>query len=115
MDGGALHNAQRANVGIVFIAGRVPYASKRGVPGGMDSGIFYYQEQLDQAGIVRNYTKWQYELTRPESVSFALERAFQLARNEPAGPVYLTYPRDIMMLPANDVRFPTSRRTNPSV
>ena len=113
--GGALHNAQRANVGIVFTAGRVPYASKRGVPGAMDSGIFYYQEQLDQAGIVRNYTKWQYELTRPESVSFALERAFQLARNEPAGPVYLTYPRDIMMLPANDVRFPTSRRTNPSV
>jgi acetolactate synthase I/II/III large subunit len=81
----------------------------------MDSGIFYYQEQLDQAGIVRNYTKWQYELTRPESVSFALERAFQLASNEPAGPVYLTYPRDIMMLPANDVRFPTSRRTNKSV
>jgi acetolactate synthase I/II/III large subunit len=113
--GGAMHNAQRANVGIVFTAGRVPYASKNGVPGAMDSGIFYYQEQLDQAGIVRNFTKWQYELTRPESVSFALERAFQLAANEPAGPVYLTYPRDIMMLPANDVRFPVARRTNKSV
>jgi acetolactate synthase-1/2/3 large subunit len=35
--------------------------------------------------------------------------------NEPAGPVYLTYPRDIMMLPANDVRFPSARRTNKSV
>jgi acetolactate synthase-1/2/3 large subunit len=81
----------------------------------MDSGIFYYQEQLDQAGIVRNYTKWQYELTRPESVAFALERAFQLAANAPAGPVYLTYPRDIMMLPATNVRFPTPRRTNKSV
>jgi acetolactate synthase-1/2/3 large subunit len=113
--GGALHNAQRANVGIVFTAGRVPYASRDGVPGAMDSGIFYYQEQLDQAGIVRNYTKWQYELTRPESVAFALERAFQLASNEPAGPVYLTYPRDIMMLPANDVRLPGARRTNPAV
>src|SRR5882672_3141938 len=98
--GGALHNAQRANAGMLFTAGRVPYASSNGVPGAMDSGIFYYQEQLDQAGIVRNFTKWQYELTRPESVSFALERAFQLASNAPAGPVYLTYPRDIMMLPA---------------
>src|ERR1700716_1600261 len=113
--GGALHNAQRANVGIIFTAGRVPYASTNGVPGAMDSGIFYYQEQLDQAGIVRNFTKWQYELTRPESVGFALERAFQLAQNEPAGPVYLTYPRDIMMLPADDVHMPTARRTNKSV
>jgi acetolactate synthase-1/2/3 large subunit len=113
--GGALHNAQRANAGIVFTAGRVPYASGNGVPGAMDSGIFFYQEQFDQAGIVRNYTKWQYELTRPESVSFALERAFQVASNEPAGPVYLTYPRDIMMLPAHDVRFPTGRRMNRSV
>jgi acetolactate synthase-1/2/3 large subunit len=113
--GGSLHNAQRANAGVVFTAGRVPYASNNGVPGAMDSGIFFYQEQLDQAGIVRNFTKWQYELTRPESVSFALERAFQLAANEPAGPVYLTYPRDIMMLPANDVRFPNARRTNRSV
>lgn len=112
--GGSLHNAQRANAGIVFTAGRVPYASRNGVPGAMDSGIFYYQEQLDQAGIVRNFTKWQYELTRPESVGFALERAFQLAANEPAGPVYLTYPRDIMMLPAHDVRFPDARRTNAS-
>ncbi len=113
--GGSLHNAQRANAGVVFTAGRVPYASKNGVPGAMDSGIFFYQEQLDQAGIVRNFTKWQYELTRPESVSFALERAFQVAANEPAGPVYLSYPRDIMMLPANDVRFPNARRTNRSV
>ena len=40
-----------------------------GVPGAMDSGIFFYQEQFDQAGIVRNYTKWQYELTRPETSS----------------------------------------------
>jgi acetolactate synthase-1/2/3 large subunit len=113
--GGALHNAQRGNVGIVFTAGRVPYASTDGVPGSMDSGIFYFQEQLDQAGIVRNFTKWQYELTRPESVGFALERAFQLAANEPAGPVYLTYPRDIMMLPATDVRLPDARRTNRAV
>jgi acetolactate synthase I/II/III large subunit len=113
--GGSLHNAQRANVGIIFTAGRVPYASDNGVPGSMDSGIFYYQEQLDQAGTVRNFTKWQYELTRPESVGFALERAFQLATNEPAGPVYLTYPRDIMMLPATNVRFPTARRTNKSI
>ena len=66
--GGSLHNAQRANAGVVFTAGRVPYASTNGVPGAMDSGIFFYQEQLDQAGIVRNFTKWQYELTRPESV-----------------------------------------------
>jgi acetolactate synthase-1/2/3 large subunit len=113
--GGSLHNAQRANVGIVFTAGRVPYASNNGVPGAMDSGIFFWQEQVDQAGIVRNYTKWQYEVTRPESVGFALERAFQLAANEPAGPVYVSYPRDIMMLPAADVHFPDARRTNKSV
>src|SRR3569833_1419112 len=113
--GGALHNAQRGNGGIVFCAGRVPYSSEGNLPGAMNSTIFYYQEQLDQAGITRNYTKWQYELTRPESVSSALERAFQVASNEPAGPVYLTYPRDILTQPATDVRFPTARRMNKSV
>ena len=33
-------------------------------------------------------------------------RAFQVAANEPAGPVYLTLPREVLMLPAPAVRMP---------
>src|SRR5262249_47933594 len=41
-----------------------------------------------------------------------VERAFAIAANEPAGPVYLTLPREVLMLPANNVRMPTPNTTN---
>ncbi len=34
---------------------------------------------MDQAGIVRGYVKWHYELSRAEIVDRVLERAFQMA------------------------------------
>src|SRR5205085_7069820 len=46
--GGSLHNAQRANAGVIFTAGRAPYASKNGVPGARDSGIFVNPEPPDR-------------------------------------------------------------------
>ena len=112
--GGALHNAQRGNVGIIFTAGRVPYASEDGVPGAMDSGIFSIRSSSTRPASCATTPSGSTSSRGPESVAFALERAFQLAANEPADG-YLTYPRDIMMLPARDVRFPDARRTNKSV
>jgi acetolactate synthase-1/2/3 large subunit len=110
--GGALHNAQRGQAGMLFCAGRAPYTWEGELPGGKDLPIHWWQEQLDQAGIVRGFVKWHYELSRAEHISGVLERAFALAANEPAGPVYLTLPREVLMLPAPNVRLPTTRTTN---
>jgi acetolactate synthase-1/2/3 large subunit len=110
--GGALHNAQRAQAGLVFCAGRAPLTWEGELRGSKDSQIHWWQEQLDQTGIVRNFVKWHYELARTENVAGVLERAFAVAANEPAGPVYLTLPREVLMLPAPDVRMPDARQRN---
>lgn len=108
--GGALHNAQRAEAGVVLVAGRAPYTWEGEMRGGKDLPIHFWQDQLDQAGIVRGFVKWHYEIARTEILSSIVERAFQLATNEPAGPVYLTIPREVLMLPAENVRLPDPRR-----
>ncbi|HEY3110302.1 MAG TPA: thiamine pyrophosphate-requiring protein, partial [Chloroflexota bacterium] len=100
--GGQLHNAQRGRAAVLVSAGRSPYTSDQGVRGGRDTYIHWLQEQLDQHGVVRNYTKWDYELRRPDQVAEAVARAFQIASSDPPGPVYLTLPREILMAPAEE-------------
>jgi acetolactate synthase-1/2/3 large subunit len=95
--GANLHNAQRARVGVVVCAGRAPYTVGGDVPGGRDRAIHWLQEQFNQAGIVQGYVKWHYELACRENLSLAVPRAFQVASAEPAGPVYLTLPREVLV------------------
>ncbi len=66
-------------------------------------GIMWWQEQRDQAGIVRNFTKWDYELRFNENAHHVVRRAFQMAASEPCGPIYLTLPREVLVGPVNNV------------
>ena len=95
--GGALHNAQRGGGAMLICAGRSPYTIDQGVPGGRSSPIHWQQEQLDQHGIVRNYTKWDYQPTRASMVAPAVQRGLQVAASAPAGPVYLSLPREVLL------------------
>ena len=95
--GGGLHNAQRGRAGIVICAGRAPMTFEGEMPGTRSISIHWNQEQLDQAGVVRNYTKWDYEVRRNENVQHVVQRAFQIAGSEPCGPVYLMLPRELLM------------------
>lgn len=97
--GGALHNAQRSRSGILICAGRAPSTFLDEVPGGRDMPIHWIQEQRDQSGIVRTFTKWENELRRAESTGFMVHRALQVASAAPAGPVYLVLPRESLMQP----------------
>ena len=107
--GGALSNAAGAQAGLVFCAGRAPYTSGGEMPGGKNNYIQWSQERFDQAGAVRDYVKWHYELARCENLAPVVGRAFQIASNEPAGPVYLTLPREVLMLPVEGVAMPGPR------
>lgn len=111
--GGALSNAAGAQAGLVFCAGRAPYTSGGEMLGGKNNYIQWSQERFDQAGAVRDYVKWHYELARSENIASVVGRAFQIAANEPAGPVYLTLPREVLMLPVADVALPGPRETMP--
>ena len=65
--------------------------------GGKDMNIHWIQEQLDQAGALRNFTKWNYELRRTENLQHIMQRAFQVASAEPTGTVYVMLPREVLM------------------
>lgn len=95
--GAMLHNAQRGRVAVVIAAGRAPYTSDAAERGSRSSYIHWLQEQMDQHGIVRNYTKWDYELRRADQVGEVVMRAFQIATSDPPGPTYLTLPRELLM------------------
>lgn len=41
------------------------------------------------------WVKWSYEITRPEDVAPAFMRAYTMATQEPAGPVFLSIPMDL--------------------
>ncbi|MDP5877130.1 MAG: thiamine pyrophosphate-requiring protein [Dehalococcoidia bacterium] len=108
--GGAVHNAQRGRAGIVFCAGRAPYTYEGEMVGGKNMSIHWIQEQLDQAGGVRPFTKWDYEVRRPENLQRIMQRAFQVASSEPAGLVYVTLPREVLMAPMETTTIPAAAR-----
>lgn len=95
--GANLHNAQRGRSGVVICAGRSPYTVDGSVEGHRNKYTQWIQEQSHQAGIVQGYVKWSYELSSATNLSLAVDRAFQMAGSDPAGPVYLTLPREVLM------------------
>ncbi|HEX5166803.1 MAG TPA: thiamine pyrophosphate-requiring protein, partial [Thermomicrobiales bacterium] len=113
--GSMLHNAQRGRAAVVIVAGRAPYTTDAEQRGSRSSYIHWLQEQRDQHGIVRNYTKWDYELRRADQVGEVVSRAFQVAASDPPGPVYMTLPRELLMETVGEVsihqpgRFPPAR------
>src|SRR3989449_6472450 len=91
----AIISASRANVPILMSAGRTPI-TEEGLPGARDLHIHWAQESFDQAAMLREYVKWDYELRTPVQLESVVDRAFELMHAEPRGPVYLTLPREVL-------------------
>ena len=91
----AIMNAARANVPVLFTAGRTPL-TEEGMAGGRSIYIHWAQEMYDQAGMVRELVKWDYELRRADQVETVVDRAIAVAMSEPRGPIYLTLPREVL-------------------
>lgn len=94
--GGALHNVCRGRVPVLLASGRAPYTFENEVEGGRDSPHHWDQDLFDQAGVLREYTKWQYEVKTNANLHHIVNRAFQVANSEPQGPVYLILPRELL-------------------
>lgn len=60
----AIISASRANVPILMTAGRTP-VTEDGQRGSRDLHIHWAQESFDQAAMLREYVKWDYELRMP--------------------------------------------------
>ncbi len=52
--------------------------------------------------MIRQYTRWDYELRAGQPINTVVGRALDIAMTEPKGPVYLTLPREILGDPAVD-------------
>jgi acetolactate synthase-1/2/3 large subunit len=113
--GGNMHDAQRGQGGVIVLAGRTPYTVDGSVPGSRDRAIQWHQDQLDQAGIVRGYVKWYHELARTDTLSQLVVRGAQIAASAPAGPVYMTIGREVLMAQMDGVHIPPPARFRPPV
>lgn len=88
-------NASRANIPLIFTAGRTPITEGE-VKGGRNLHIHWAQESFDQASMLREYVKWDYELRNFAQVEKVVDRALNIAMSEPKGPVYLSLPREVL-------------------
>ncbi|EKS29664.1 thiamine pyrophosphate-requiring protein [Afipia felis] len=92
-------NAARENVGMLLTAGRSPI-TEFGRHGSRDGYIHWAQEMYDQAGMLREIVKWEYELRSAGQLETVVDRALAIAGTEPRGPVYLSLPREVLGEPA---------------
>ena len=103
-------NASRENVPILFTAGRTPI-TEGDTPGSRSLFIHWAQELFDQAGLVREVVKWDYELRNAAQLETVVDRALAVAMSHPRGPVYLSLPREVLAAPMGEITFdsPTPR------
>ena len=97
--GGAISNARSGRVPVLVFAGASPYTMRNELPGSRNEFIHWIQDVPDQRGIMRGYVKYDNEIRYGGDVKQLVHRALQIAASEPAGPVYLVGPREVMERP----------------
>jgi acetolactate synthase-1/2/3 large subunit len=100
---GAIINAARTHTPVILTAGRTPITEEGDLKGARDTHIHWAQESFDQAGMLREFVKWDYELRQAAHLPSVVDRALELATAEPRGPVYLTLPREVLAQPMEAV------------
>jgi acetolactate synthase I/II/III large subunit len=88
-------NASTDRIPILLTAGRSPLFEDS-VLGSRDGSIHWAQEMYDQASMVRELVKWDYELRDGVQVAAVVDRALDIAMTAPRGPVYLSLPREVL-------------------
>lgn len=85
--GGAIVNLQYGRAPVILCSGTNASPNRTNWMG----------EAFDQRRIVRDYVKWDHEVQAGEDISSVVRTALEVASKEPSGPVYVTFPRDILM------------------
>ena len=97
-------------LGLIYTAymGRTPLL----VTAGQQDRRMQLEEPLlwgDLVQMARPYTKWSYEISRPEDLPQAVRRAIKVAMTPPTGPVFLSLPMDVLEASADFDLSPTTR------
>jgi acetolactate synthase-1/2/3 large subunit len=104
-----LLNAARGHVPVLFTAGRTP-TNEDGLAGHRSLDIHWTQEMFDQAGMLRESVKWDYELRNGQQLETVVDRALTIAKSEPMGPVYLSLPREVLAQTMDEFTYTTPSR-----
>ena len=88
-------NAAQDQTPLIIMSGRTPTV-EAGRFGARTVPIGWGQEMRDQTALVREATKWDYELRFPEQIEGLLDRGAAIAQSTPSGPVYLSLPREVL-------------------
>jgi acetolactate synthase-1/2/3 large subunit len=88
-------NAACEHIPMLLMSGRTP-VTEGGRFGARTVPIGWGQEMRDQAALVRESCKWDYELRFPEQIAGLLDRAYAIANSTPKGPTYLSLPRETL-------------------
>jgi acetolactate synthase-1/2/3 large subunit len=91
-------NAACENIPVLLFSGRTPTAEQNRF-GARTVPIGWGQEMRDQTALVREATKWDYELRFPEQALEIADRAYAIANSTPRGPVYVSLPREVLCQP----------------
>jgi len=94
--GGAVHNASRGRVPVLIFAGLSPVTQESELVGTRSEHIHWLQDTADQRGLLRGYAKYDHEIRTGRNVKQLVHRAMQIARSEPAGPVYLVAAGEVL-------------------
>ncbi|MGZ8436053.1 MAG: thiamine pyrophosphate-requiring protein [Candidatus Binatia bacterium] len=106
----AIMNASRLNVPMLFSAGRTPL-TEEGLRGSRSNFIHWGQESFDQGSLVREFTRWDYELRNGDQVETVVDRALEMALGTPQGPVYLTLPREVLAQKMDSITIHPNRKS----
>lgn len=113
-------NAATENVPLLICAGRSPIYES-GMTGARNTRVAWAQEMYDQASVLRETVKWEYELRGALQTADVVDRALTIAMTEPRGPVYLTLPREVLAeeaaadpVPRPRVAVPTGASPDPA-
>jgi acetolactate synthase I/II/III large subunit len=90
-----LIDASRDRIPVLLTSGRTPF-TESGAEGSRSAYIHWAQEMFDQAGMLREMVKWDYEMKRGDQAAAVVDRALELAMASPKGPVYLSLPREVL-------------------
>ena len=88
-------NAATDHIPVFIMSGRTPVMESNKF-GARTVPIGWGQEMRDQAALVREVSKWEYELKFPEQISELIDRGYCIANSTPKGPVYLSLPREVL-------------------
>lgn len=90
------HNLFRGRLPVLLIAGKAPYTLRGEMPGSRDNYVHFIQDPFDIASLVRPFVKWEYSLPTGRIAPEVLRRAHSVMHSDPAGPVFLTLPREVL-------------------